>query len=88
MTITVRLTAAEERSLRETVRIHSATRSDVVRLAIAQYCQERLREGKRRAYDDIAQWIGCAHSGKGDLATGAHKLYRERIHAGRRGHFR
>lgn len=88
MTITVRLTAAEERSLRETVRILSANRSEVVRRAIAQYCQERLREGNRRPYDDIARWVGCAHSGKGDLASRAHQRYRKQIHAERRGRSR
>lgn len=79
MTVTVRLTAAEERSLRETVRLLSANRSEIVRKAIAKYCEERLREGKRRPYDQIAPWVGCAHSGTGDLSRRAHELYRKGI---------
>lgn len=81
MTITVRLTETEERALKEAMRALSVNRSEVVRHAIARYCEEKLRERNRRPYDDVAEWVGCAHSGKGDLASRAHEQYGKHLHA-------
>lgn len=79
MMYTVRLTPKEEKLLAQAARESSTKRSELVREAIAEYCAAKLKRARRPAYEAMASSIGCARSGRGDLAERAHELFRKAL---------
>lgn len=82
MIYSIRLTPKEERLLADAARQTARKRSDLVREAVVKYCAETLR---RSALDPIAHRVGCARSGRKDLGSRAHELFRESLRAKRKG---
>ncbi len=84
MTLSVRLDAELDRLIRQASRALARTKSEVVKASLREYCQRVLREGDANPYALIADLLGRAGSGRGDLSVHGRKYLIESLHAKRR----
>lgn len=84
-TLTVRLDAASEATLRRLARRRGVTKSEVVREALRALVEREGEDRGRqiRPYDAIAHLIGCARGGPPDLSERTGEGLRRMLHARR-----
>ena len=82
MVISVRISRRQEQLLRRFSKQQAASRSELLRTALEAFCQGQLAlHTGHHPYRALARWIGCAHSGRGDLAANAHQYAHNALHA-------
>ena len=81
MVISVRLSRTQEQRLRQLSKQLATSRSELIRTALEAFAQSPLAARGGPPYQTLARWIGCAHSGRGDLAAHAHQSVRRALHA-------
>lgn len=77
MTVSVRLDEETETLLVSAAKVLRATKTEVLKASIRSYCRKALDEKTRKPYDLIADLIGVASSGKGNLAADSEEILRE-----------
>jgi predicted transcriptional regulator len=81
MVISIRLSRTQEQRVRRLAKQLATTRSALIRAALETFDPARDAAARPSPYATVARWLGCARSGRGDLAQHAHQLVRSAIHA-------
>ena len=79
MSTSVRLDEETEILLNRTADLLQTTKTDVIKVSIRSYCDDKLRKMKQRPYDLISDLIGDEKSGHGNLAIENEKILREKF---------
>ena len=76
MPTSVRLDQETEDLLVKTAKALKATKSDIVKASVRDYCNRTLKDRSERPYDLIEDLIGKESSGRGNLAIDSEKILR------------
>ena len=77
MPISARLDEETEELLFKTAAALNATRTEILKASIREFCQRTLEEKAKKPYDLIEDLIGEEFSGKGNLAIDGETILRE-----------
>lgn len=73
----VRLDEETEALLEITAQILNATKMDVLKSSIREYCGKTLDKKKNKPYDLIVDFLGKGRSGKANLAADHEKIFKK-----------
>ena len=79
MSTSVRLDEETEILLNRTADLLQTTKTDVIKVSIRSYCDNKLQEMKQRPYDLISDLIGDEKSGHGNLSIESEKILRDKF---------
>ncbi len=79
MPISARLDEETEELLFKTAAALNATRAEILKASIREFCQRTLEKKAKKSYDLIEDLIGEEFSGKGNLAIDGEKILRKGI---------
>lgn len=77
MPISARLDKDTEELLNKTAAALNATRTEILKASIREFCQRTLESKAKQPYDLIEDLIGEEFSGKGNLAIDSERILRE-----------
>ena len=77
MPTSVRLDEETEALLIKTAEALKATKTEVLKASIRDFCKRTLSEKRQNPYSLIADLIGKEHSGQGNLAIDHEKILRQ-----------
>lgn len=79
MPLSVRLDKKTESLLGETASILNASKADVIKRSLSDYCSRILAERRKTPYELIKDLLGKEGSGRKDLSVRGEEILRERF---------
>ena len=77
MPLSVRLDDETEELLLKTAAALQATKSEILKASIREFCKKTLEKRAKRPYELIEDLVGGEFSGKGNLAMDGEKILRK-----------
>lgn len=77
MTVSVRLDEETQALLEKAAKALHASKTEVVKRSIRDFCGKTLSEHSKRPYDLIKDLVGRESSGRGDLSIRGEEILRE-----------
>ena len=79
MPLSVRLDKKTESLLEETATALRASKAEVIKRSLSDYCPRLLEKRRKKPYELIADLLDKRGSGRGDLSMGSEEILRQRL---------
>ncbi len=79
MRISFRLDAQANAMLENTARLLQTTKTEVLRRAVEEFCNQAFKKKRKTPYDLIQDLVGEEANGKGDLSVRGEEILRGRL---------